>query len=364
MMLATQMIVALVTGTAVAAAATPLVKKLAFRIGAVDIPKDDRRMHSKPVARIGGLAIIAGFAAAIAVSCIAVGKSPVESGIFLSFRQFYGFIAGALIIAAVGVIDDIRPLPSRTKLIFQLAAAILVVATGTHIEILTNPFSDSGIIELAPYISYPLSVMWIVAATNAINLIDGLDGLAAGISFISSISLMTISILLGRWEAAVITAAVAGSTIGFLPYNFNPAKIFMGDTGATFLGFTLAVISVQSTLKSYAAIAVAIPILVLGLPLFDTLLAILRRLISGKPVMQPDRGHLHHKLIDMGISHRKSVIIMYIFSALLGIFAIVLADKSIFSTALLILAVSVIAVWALRYAANTRRQRRNGSGQG
>ncbi|MDD5603567.1 MAG: MraY family glycosyltransferase [Eubacteriales bacterium] len=356
-MLTTQFIITLAAGAAITAATTPLVKKLAFRIGAVDIPKDNRRMHSKPIARIGGLAIIAGFILSIFISCIVTGKSPIACGIFDSYTQMFGYLAGIIIIISVGIADDISPIRSKVKLGFQLAAAIVLVVTGTHIEILTNPFSASGVITLSPFISYPISILWIMAVTNAMNFIDGLDGLAAGVSFISSVSLMIISILLGRWEAAIMTAAIAGSTIGFLPFNFNPARIFMGDTGATFLGFTLAAVSIQGTLKSYAAIAIAVPILVLAFPLFDTLFAVLRRLFTGKPLMQADRGHLHHRLIDMGISHRKSVLILYLLSALLAIAAVVLADKSVFTTAVLVIVLLIVIIWSARFIMVMRRRR-------
>ncbi|MCX7782004.1 MAG: undecaprenyl/decaprenyl-phosphate alpha-N-acetylglucosaminyl 1-phosphate transferase, partial [Negativicutes bacterium] len=173
----------------------------------------------------------------------------------------------------------INPMKAKVKLFFQIAAALAVVFSGTTIDNFTNPFSPTGVSQLSPYISYPLTVVWIVGITNAINLIDGLDGLAAGVSSISSLSLFLVSVIMRDANTAIITAALAGSTLGFLPYNFNPAKIFMGDTGATFLGFTLGALSVQGTMKSYTAIAIAVPVLVLGLPLFDTVFAILRRLV-------------------------------------------------------------------------------------
>jgi UDP-GlcNAc:undecaprenyl-phosphate GlcNAc-1-phosphate transferase len=191
-----------------------------------------------------------------------------------------------------------------------------------------------------------------VGITNAINLIDGLDGLAAGVASISSLSLFFVSMLIGDTLAvytAVVTAALAGSTLGFLPFNFNPAKIFMGETGSAFLGFTLGVISIQGTLKSYAAISIAIPLLVLGLPLYDTLFAIIRRLVTGKPIMQADRGHLHHRLIDMGMSQRQSVVTMYVASGALGLCAIVLADRGAISAIILLLAVAVFVVGGARY---------------
>lgn len=334
----------------VAFSTTPIVRNLAFKIGAVDVPKDDRRMHNKPIPLMGGAAIITGFIVALAFD-LATTSNLVKPG-----REILGLLVGIFLIMIEGVLDDVFTLKAKAKLALQLVAAISVVfISGTRIEMITNPFSSNPYIMLSPYISYPLTVLWIVGITNAVNLIDGLDGLAAGVSSISSLSLFIVSLL--RYDmpvellvyTAVITAALAGSTLGFLPFNFNPAKIFMGETGSAFLGFTLGVISIQGTLKSYAAISIAIPLLVLGLPLFDTTFAIIRRLISGKPIMQADRGHLHHRLIDMGLSQRQSVVIMYTASAALGLCAIVLADRGAISAIILLLALSIFIIGGSRY---------------
>ena len=191
--------------------------------------------------------------------------------------------------------------------------------------------------------------------TNAVNLIDGLDGLAAGVSSISSLSLFFVTILRTDLDLskavyiALITAALSGSTLGFLPFNFNPAKIFLGETGAAFLGFILGVISIQGVMKSYAAISIAIPLLVLGLPLFDTTFAIVRRLFSHKSIMQGDRGHLHHRLIDMGLSQRQSVLILYTASATLGLCAIVLADRGTLSAVVMLLAAAIFVIGGAKY---------------
>jgi UDP-GlcNAc:undecaprenyl-phosphate GlcNAc-1-phosphate transferase len=331
----------------IAFSSTPIVKKLAFKLGAVDVPKDERRMHKKPIALMGGAAIIAGFLVALLFNLFT------STNLITPGREFFGLLIGMLFIMALGILDDTKALGSKTKLAFQLAAAISVVLiSGTKISVLTNPFVPSGYTELSPYFAYPLTVLWIVGITNAINLIDGLDGLAAGVASISSLSLFFVSMLIGDTLAvytAVVTAALAGSTLGFLPFNFNPAKIFMGETGSAFLGFTLGVISIQGTLKSYAAISIAIPLLVLGLPLYDTLFAIIRRLVTGKPIMQADRGHLHHRLIDMGMSQRQSVVTMYVASGALGLCAIVLADRGAISAIILLLAVAVFVVGGARY---------------
>lgn len=334
----------------VAFSATPIVRKLAFKIGAVDIPKDNRRMHTRPMALMGGAAIIMGFIVSLAFDLVTT------TNLITPGRELLGLLTGIAIIAACGVIDDIKKIRARVKLSFQLAAAISVVLiSGTKISVLSNPFGPAEYIRLSSFVSYSLTILWIVGITNAINFIDGLDGLAAGVSSISTLSLFIVTLLRTDLGAsvvvytAVVTAALAGSTLGFLPYNFNPAKIFMGETGSAFLGFTLGVISIQGTLKSYAAISIAIPLLVLGLPLFDTLTSIVRRVKSGQSIAKADRGHLHHKLIDMGLSQRQSVVIMYTASGALGLCAIVLADRGALSAIILLTAMSVFIVGGAKY---------------
>ncbi len=335
--------------------ATPIVRRLAFKVGGVDIPKDNRRMHKKPIALMGGLAIICGFVISLIFDLVTT------SNIITPDREIAGLMTGIAVIMMMGVLDDTQTLKAWVKLAFQLLAAICVVAiSDTRITVITNPFGSDPYMELSPFISFPLTVLWIVGITNAINLIDGLDGLAAGVSSISSLSLFFVSILRADLDpsiavyTALVTAALSGSTLGFLPFNFNPAKIFMGETGAAFLGFTLGVISIQGAMKSYTAISIAIPLLVLGLPLFDTLFAIIRRILSHKSIMEADRGHLHHRLIDMGLSQRQSVLIMYIASASLGLCAIVLADRGALSAIILLLAVSVFVVGGTKYMNDSR----------
>lgn len=330
---------------------TPLVEKIAVRVGAIDIPRDGRRAHKKPIPRLGGLAIFFGFIVSVLMVVFAFGANPAVIG--MSMVQMFALLTGALIVVVIGMIDDTIHLNAFTKLIFQVAAAAAVVFSGIKIEIITNPFSNVGVTNLHQYISVPLTILWIVGVTNAINLIDGLDGLAAGISLIASTSLLFISVLSGQSMVAVITATIAGATLGFLPYNFNPARIFMGDTGATFLGFILSVVSIGGTLKAYTAVAIAVPVLVLGLPIFDTVFAILRRAANGKPIMAADRGHLHHRLMDMGLSHRQSVVIMYTISAILGLAAISLVGNWVIRTAVVVVAGVVFTVAAVRYAVKT-----------
>ena len=326
------MIFAFIVSFAFTFATTPLVRRFAFKIGAIDIPKDNRRMHKKPTPRIGGLAIIFGFT--VATLCFAQPS-----------RQLYGTLAGAAIIAVMGVIDDCKNLPAKLKFVIQIIAALVVVFAGDiKIDVFTNPnfLSDNPYWVLPEWLSVTLTVIWIVFITNAVNFIDGLDGLAAGVSAIMSISLVFISIRVGEYSIAILGIVLMGSCFGFLPFNFNPAKIFMGDTGSTFLGFMLATLSIQGVFKSYAVISFAVPLLILGLPLFDALFAMIRRILRGQSPMTADRGHLHHRLVDMGFSQKQTVFILYAISGVLGITAVLLAESGVLRALLLVICVLIL----------------------
>lgn len=290
---------------------TPIVRKMAVRFNVVDIPKDKRKIHKKPVPLLGGLAIYFSFVLTVLLK---VGDlSQAEKGILM----------GATIIVIGGFIDDKYELKPAYKLLFQIAAALCLIGFGVMIGSLTNPFSsaESSYYKLG-WVGIPFTILWVIGVTNAINLIDGLDGLAAGVALISSFTLMVIAVLSNRPDAAVLTSILCGSILGFLPFNFNPASIFMGDTGSQLLGFLLASIAIIGAIKSAAAFAIAVPILALGLPIYDTLFAMVRRKINGKPIMQADKGHLHHRLLDMGLTQKQAVLIMYLINAVLGGFAI------------------------------------------
>ena len=250
-------------------AATPIVRIIAFKIGAVDVPRDERRVHKKPIARLGGLAIFYGFIVAVFCFCN------------IDY-QLQGILIGSVIIVGLGIIDDIRGIRAIIKLLVQIAAALVVVYHGIRIGGFTNPFG--GYIALGAY-AVPITVLWIVGITNAVNLIDGLDGLAVGISSITAISLVTIALITGDYTTALVVLALAGAGFGFIPHNFYPAKIFMGDTGSTFLGFALACISVTGLFKVYAVMSFAVPFLILALPIFDTGFAIVRRIARGQSPM-------------------------------------------------------------------------------
>jgi len=315
---------------------TPMVKALAHKVGAVDVPKDDRRMHNRPIARMGGLAIFFGF---ILSALLFVELSP----------QIRGMLLGASIIVVLGILDDIYALPALPKFFIQIVAALVAVCHGNVIQVLSNP----NIFSASPYwvlgvLAIPISVLWIVAITNAVNLIDGLDGLAVGVATISAITMLVIAMLVSDPVVATLLAALAGSCLGFMPYNLNPAKIFMGDTGSTFLGFILATMSIQGLFKFYTIISFAVPFLMLGLPIFDTCFAIFRRLSKGQNPMSPDRSHVHHRLIDMGCNQKQAVAILYVISAILGLCAVVLTTSGEIKAMLLLVALFIAAAIASR----------------
>ena len=320
---------ALLVAALVALMTTPVVRSLAVRMGAVDVPKDGRRMHDHPIPRMGGLAIFFGFILSVLIF----------QTLTPSLR---GMLLGSVIIVVLGILDDIYALPALPKFLVQIVAALVAVLEGNRIEFLSNPniFSKEPFWELG-WLSIPISVLWIVAITNSVNLIDGLDGLACGVSTISSMTLLVIALIVSEPDVAILMAALAGACIGFLPYNLNPAKIFMGDTGSTFLGFILATVSIQGLFKFYAIISFAVPFLMLGLPIFDTCFAILRRVAIGQSPMSPDRGHIHHKLIDMGFSQKQAVAVLYIISAILGLSAVVLTTIGVVRAMLFLMALCV-----------------------
>ena len=320
---------ALFVAAVVALISTPVVRSLAFRIGAVDVPKDGRRMHDHPIPRMGGLAIFFGFLLSVLV--------------FLPLSlQLRSMLLGAVVIVILGIFDDIYALSAKLKFVVQIAAALMAVLGGNQITVLSNinVFSSEPYWELG-WLSYPIYVLWIVAITNAVNLIDGLDGLACGVSTISSMTLLVIALNVSEPDVAVLTAALAGACIGFLPYNLNPAKIFMGDTGSTFLGFVLATVSIQGLFKFYTIFSFAVPFLMLALPIFDTCFAILRRVSKGQSPMAPDRGHIHHRLIDMGFSQKQAVAVLYVISAILGLSAVVLTTNGTIRAMLFLVALCV-----------------------
>lgn len=335
----------------VAFMATPYTIKIARKVGAVDVPKDKRRMHKKSMPKLGGPAVILGFLVSVIYLLIVMS---IEGSIDLFSTEQYGLkmvgvFLGIIVIAITGIVDDIKTIKPLTKLAGQILAAGIVVAFGVQIEHLSIPFLYK--IGLSDVFSVILTMIWIVGITNAINLIDGLDGLSSGITLISCISLLIIFTLNDSPVIAmVLTTALVGALVGFLPYNFAPAKTFIGDTGSNFLGFILAVVSILGVAKTYTAIVIILPVIVLGLPIFDIICAVVRRLVKGKSikaVFQADKGHLHHKLVNKGFNHKQAVLILYGISAAFGMFAIILFDSGIWKALSFLL--MVVASVALGY---------------
>ena len=329
---------------------TPVVKALAQRMGAVDVPKDDRRMHNHPIPRMGGLAIFFGFLLSTLIFV------PMD-------EQYRGMLMGAVIIVVLGIFDDIYSLPASFKFVVQIVAALMAVFSGNVISAISNPniFSQNPVWELG-WLKYPVTIIWIVAITNAVNLIDGLDGLACGVATISSMTLLVIAMVAAELPVALLMAALAGGSIGFLPYNMNPAKIFMGDTGSTFLGFVLAVVSIQGLFKLYTIISFAVPFLMLGLPIFDTAFAFIRRIAHGQNPMHADRSHVHHSLIDMGFSQKQAVAVLYLISVILGLSAVVLTTSGPLKAMVLLVALGAAGAVAARIYSHNN-DKRHGSDQ-
>lgn len=324
-------LVAFTVALAVAYVTTPWVKDLAIKAGAMDAP-DARKVHKKPIPRMGGLAIYLGFVLAILASMHVN-------------REIAGLLLGGTVILMVGIIDDMVQLSAKVKLLGQIAAAFVLVMFNIRIEWLTNPFGDMLYVD---YFSIPLTVLWVVGLTNTVNLIDGLDGLAAGVSTIASITILLVALQQNFWTVAILTAALAGAALGFLQHNFNPAKIFMGDTGSMFLGYMLAAVSILGTVKSAATIALVVPIMALGLPIMDTAFAIIRRYMNGRPIFKPDKGHLHHRLLELGLTQKQAVLLMYVISGCLGLSAIALTEVNKFLGACIIVLLLAVAVVGAR----------------
>ncbi|MDD2484002.1 MAG: MraY family glycosyltransferase [Eubacteriales bacterium] len=314
----------------IALAVTPLAIKIAPKIGAVDIPKDDRRMHTKTMPRFGGLAIYLGTMISMAFLL------PIEID-----KRVVGIAVAGTLIFLMGVLDDIIGLSAKTKLVGQILAAAILFYCSVHISFMTNPFNGE-IVAFPLVVSFLVTTIWIVGITNTINLIDGLDGLAAGVAFIATVTIAYIAYIHGRYEITMAFMAIAGSCLGFLPFNFNPAKIFMGDAGALFLGFMIASISVMSPLKSATLVANLLPVFVLALPIFDTAFAILRRYLDGKPIMQADKGHLHHRIMAVGMGQKRTVLTLYAISAVMGVASILLSRGLPYDALMLIVAAGTL----------------------
>ena len=340
----TKMVAAFAIACLVAYQMTPPVKLFAQRVGAMDIPKDGRRVHDHPIPRMGGLAIFLGFVLSVLLF------ADLDS-------QVLGLLLGAGIIAAMGAVDDILSLRPWVKLLGQFFAAFAVIRSGIVFDTISNPnfFSEDLFIQIG-WLSIPLTILWIVGCTNAVNLIDGLDGLAVGVSCISSVTMLMVSLFVSSPTVSIILVALVGACIGFMPYNMNPAKIFMGDVGSQFLGFVLSTVSILGLFKLHAIITFLVPLLALAVPLVDTIFAFFRRILHGQSPFQADRGHLHHRLLAMGMDQKQAVAVIYGISAVLGLVAVLLTGRSpVLRVACPVLALGVaVAVWLYVFRGNTK----------
>ncbi|WP_413307079.1 MraY family glycosyltransferase [Bacillus sp. 1P10SD] len=304
---------------------TPLVKKLAFKIGATDKP-NHRKVHSRIMPRLGGLSIFLSFIIGILIF------QPTD-------ENHLPIVIGGIIIILTGMLDDVKEISPKIKLAGQIAAsAVVVIYGGLQVEFINLPFG--GIIDFG-YLSIPLTMIWIIGITNAINLIDGLDGLAGGVSSIALISIAGMAVVMGNVYVTVMALIVAASTIGFLFYNFHPAKIFMGDTGALFLGYIIGVLSLLGY-KNVTFISLVIPVIILGVPISDTFFAIIRRLVNKKPLSAPDKSHLHHCLLRTGFSHRQTVLLIYAMASVFGLAAFIFSQATVWGSLIMILVLLIV----------------------
>lgn len=328
---------------------TPLVSRISERFGWVDNPRDGRHVHRNPVPRLGGVAIFA--AVLLALATLPFINNLVTQALRTNSGQLWRILAPATLLFLVGVYDDFRGTNAPVKFTAQALAGLLFCVMGGRIEALSVPLVGS--IELHPVFGYALTLLWIVGISNAFNLIDGMDGLGAGASLFAALVMLVVSLMLGHPLVTIVAVVLCGSLVGFLPYNFSPASIFLGDSGSLFIGFTLAALSVQGTQKASTAVAIAIPLIAFGVPVADTGFSIIRRLIGGRPLFQGDREHVHHMLLARGWSQRRVALALYSTCALFGLAALFLVnDPGKQRTGLVLLvvgAVIVLAVGRLRY---------------
>ncbi|NPV79184.1 MAG: undecaprenyl/decaprenyl-phosphate alpha-N-acetylglucosaminyl 1-phosphate transferase [Firmicutes bacterium] len=341
-------ILALVQSLAIVLVTTPLIRAFALKAGFIDKPSE-RRVHDHDIPLLGGISVAIGFV--VTTLCWLPHDGVVRA-----------ILAGGVAILALGVLDDYKKsrgeLSAKVKFLGQIVISTLVAIFGVRIQFVTNPFG--GMFYLGA-LSVPITVLWLVSMTNVVNFMDGLDGLATGISAIAAISLFVVASGKGQETSSVLAAALAGATLGFLRYNFNPAKIFLGDAGAMFIGFTLAGVSVIGALKGPATLSLTIPFLVLGVPIFDTAFAIIRRWQQRVPVYVADKGHIHHRLLDMGLSQRQAVLTLYSLTGLLGLSAVLSAKLGIESSYITIVIVAIVLSIFFREFGGYKSRRNQGS---
>ncbi len=327
-----KMLLAFAVSLLVAYVMTPPVKRFAEKVGAIDVPKDNRRVHDHPIPRMGGLAIFIGFMLSL------IFFVPMST-------KVTGLLVGSVIIAVMGGVDDIVSLNPWVKLAGQIVAALVAIRCGLVFDVISNPniFAEETYIEIG-WLSIPLTMLWIVGCTNAVNLIDGLDGLAVGVSAISSLTMLIVSLFVSEPVVSIILAALTGACLGFMPYNLNPAKIFMGDVGSQLLGFVLSTASIMGLFKLHAIITFFVPLLALALPLADTIFAFFRRILHGQSPFKADKGHFHHRLLAMGLNQKQVVAVLYGISAVLGLMAVLMAGDSMAVKIICLVAAFIISL--------------------
>jgi UDP-GlcNAc:undecaprenyl-phosphate/decaprenyl-phosphate GlcNAc-1-phosphate transferase len=322
---------------------TPLLRRLCERYRLLDEPRDERRVHQRAIPRLGGIAIF--LSLGIALSALPLVNNILTQTLRPQLREIAVFLICGSVVLLLGIYDDLRGANAWLKFIWLGGATLLFYFLGGRIAGLSIPFV--GNVTLHPALGFLLTMIWVVGIANAFNLIDGVDGLATGSALFSSLVLLTVSLIQGNALVAVITLALTGALAGFLRYNFNPASIFLGDSGSLFVGFALAMLSVQGSQKASTAVAVAIPILAFGLPMVDTSVAVARRFLSGKPIFQGDREHIHHMLLERGWSQRRVALVLYGVSALFGLLAMLFVNSGNSLTAVVLFVVGVAVVLAL-----------------
>ncbi|RAT98757.1 glycosyltransferase family 4 protein [Brevibacillus sp. Leaf182] len=325
------LILGFLTSLIISFIATPYVKNLAVKVGAVDAP-NQRKVHTRIMPRMGGLAIYIGYLVAFFLFVP-----------YTSISEMLGIFIGSTIVMVVGMLDDKYQLSPKWKLLGQLVAtAIVVIPFGLKIGVVNLPYSGS--IDFSSgwlfWLAIPITMFWIVGVTNAVNLIDGLDGLSAGVSAIAAGTMGVMALLMDDYKVATYCFVLLGAILGFLYFNFHPARLFMGDTGSLFLGFNLAALSIMG-FKEALFVSFIIPIVVLGVPLWDTFFAIVRRIVNKKPISSPDKGHLHHCLLNMGLSHRSTVLTIYSISIFFGTMAILLTKTTKWTTIIVMVALLI-----------------------
>ena len=331
---------------------TPPVKRFAESVGAIDEP-NERRINTAPIPRMGGIAIFCGFMLSLLL--------------FVNISdQVQGLILGSIIIALMGALDDIFDLKPVLKLAVQIIAALVCVYFGVRVNGVSNFMLGSGTIYISEGWSIALTVFWIVACTNATNLIDGLDGLAVGMSAISALTLMIVSLIVADRNVTVILACLFGACVGFYPYNRNPAKIFMGDVGSQLLGFVLSVTSLIGLFKMHAFVTMLISLLAMAVPLLDTCFAFFRRILRGQSPFHADRGHFHHRLLALGLTQRQAVMVLYGISAFMGVIAILITGddptQKIIGIAAAIIIASALVLYVFKLSPAVRSEHHSESG--